>query len=179
MSNYNETADNLKRLSVLFQSLPAAAEAFERLGSVEQATAEATRASDAARAIQLELQAAVDAEQVALDALKAQSAEVTRATQERVDKLIAKADERMNADLVAAQAKADEIIANANSAAAAMMAKNKDAQAEAEGMLFEIKISIAAAEQSWHDAEAAATDAEGRVIAAKREIQRLLSGSAE
>ena len=50
MMSYQDVARDMRRFSTFFQSVHAAADALEQLGSIEQATKEATAARDKALA---------------------------------------------------------------------------------------------------------------------------------
>lgn len=117
MADYSNAVQTLKRLAVQYQGIVDAVELVEKLGSIEQATAEAARARDAARA---ELATALrdrDAAFVALEGARKEAEDVKAAAAAEVVSARAKAESDAALVLANARARVDEIIGEANARA--------------------------------------------------------------
>lgn len=122
MSNYNDAADFIKRQAKLHEGFVTAAEMLERIGSVEQAAAEAQRAREIAEAakgkaelelatLQTQIDDAKDAAaQILLDAgdsAKTQAADIIMQANQTAQNILAR--EKANAESVAEASKAERL----------------------------------------------------------------------
>jgi dsDNA-specific endonuclease/ATPase MutS2 len=122
MSNYNDAADFIRRQAKLHEGFVTAAEMLERIGSVEQAAAEAQRAREIAEAakgkaelelatLQTQIDYAKDAAaQILLDAgdsAKTQAADIIMQANQTAQNILAR--EKANAESVAEASKAERL----------------------------------------------------------------------
>lgn len=174
MANISQVAGSVRDLANLFQNMVAAADVLDKIGSLENATAEAKRDSDAARedhaAAEKELTAALDK----IDEANAQAKSIVAAANTTADGIVADAKER--ASSIALEAKLnysklmDQAMADANDQKTKIGASIVAAQGNFDALSLQVNAAIDARDSAM--AEAAA--AEDRLAKAQAAIQKLL-----
>lgn len=154
MSNITEAADFIKRQAAIYKGFVSAAEALDRVGSLEQAATEAQTASNAAKE---ELSAT-------LDELAKAKKDLTDA---KAKAAAVKTDAEANAD-----SRLDIAIANANREGAKIM---EQANAYRASVLEQVEITKAASVAEFNE-QFAKTDAVKAEVAALRETVSSLEG---
>lgn len=156
MSNNLKAADDVRRLLRGFAGLAEVAEAFERVGTLDQAEAEATKRL-------AELRAAVAEETQLLAVRRDEAAKI-------------KADAKVQAEQAtgAAQAKALTIVADAQTAAANTELAAEQIKAQAQALLAQAQAEVMAALTKREQLEADCDALEKRLATAQAQIAKLL-----
>lgn len=178
MTQAHDAADAIRRLAVQFQNMQYAAEVLERIGSLENATNEATKAKEKAEA---ERDVLLNEAKAATDAAAQSIADAAQT----VEGLLKSANQQASEIVAAATAKGQDAferaIASANREAQAIVAgATRNAEeavqllGETQGRLDLLNGHIQAGEDALSSLNTQASEAETRLAAAKESINKLL-----
>lgn len=176
MSKHTDAADAIRRLARLFQPMVAVADELERLGSVEQAVAEAETAK-ARIAVERE-QAAEDlaaAKQSVKDA-REQAKKIKADAEDKAAAVINEARGEADAIKAAAEADAKTVTDNATRALSERTAELRGVVEELVTARNELTNELEARRGELAEVNALADAAEARLATAKAEIARMLAG---
>jgi len=175
MSDIQTAVESIRRLAVQYQDMLVAADALESIGSVEQATREATAARAAAEDARDKALLELDAIVVHVQESKGEAEQIIAAAQKQAndikDAALSNAQQAAEASKAVAAATVQDAEAKAAEALSGVSAQLSVLQAK----LTELNDAVAAAEQAKADAEDATAAAQAKLDAIRDQIAKLVA----
>jgi chromosome segregation ATPase len=172
MSN-QAVVDDIRRLAVTYQSMVVAADTLEKIGSLEQAAAEAQAARDKAVA-------ELDTVRAELLAAQDEAKQVSASTEVFINQINAQAQSIINqasvdAALIVEKAKQDALVIalDANVATQASIVAATSQLSTLQAKVNELTDEVAAQEKAKADAEASTSEAQAKYDAIKAQIAKM------
>lgn len=176
MSNLIEAASAIRQIAVKLKGFELAAEALERVGSFEQAEAEAKAAAEKAKAEAALALSDLEAARKDAEDMRAAGEREKAAAVEEAGQIRRAADEQALAAIEAAKAEAERIIEQGRSKAAEHMRNVLDQVEAAEQKLEEVAARGVERERALVIAENALATTEAKLAKAREQIESLLKG---